>query len=168
MDRTVLEAERSCVEIARGWGLHCGKPLRWERDCLFVPRFDRMVTPAGVARLGLESLCSALGVAEFGHVFTHEELCRAIARFSSAPDLDLLEYVSRDVLNLALANSDNHGRNTAFLKDGHTVRLSPIFDLAPRVRSLLGTSLVCGLPAPVVERCRPRWEVLAQDMETTA
>jgi len=213
-DRTVLEAERACLEIARLWGLHCGGPLRWERDCLFVPRFDRVVYPEGVRRLGLESLCSALGVAEFGHVFTHEELCRAIALFSSAPDLDLLEYLSRDVLNLALGNTDNHARNTAFLKDGPQVRLSPIFDLAPmeldpegivrasrwrweghlrpdwgrvattladwldrarvvdhlrglapRVRSLPEASLVCGLPGPVVERCKPRWETLARDLE---
>jgi serine/threonine-protein kinase HipA len=131
VDCTILQAERSCLEIARAWGLHCGEPLRWERDCLFVPRFDREVVGTGVRRLGLESLCSALGVAEFGHVFQHEELCRAISLFSSAPDLDLLEYVSRDVLNLALANSDNHARNTAFLKRGRQVRLSPLFDLAP-------------------------------------
>jgi serine/threonine-protein kinase HipA len=131
VDRMILQAESAGLEIARAWGLRCGEPLRWDRDCLFVPRFDRVAGPKGVLRLGLESLCSALGVAEFGHVFPHEELCRAVAEFSSAPDLDLLEYVSRDVLNLALGNSDNHARNTAFLKDGSQVRLSPVFDLAP-------------------------------------
>lgn len=130
-DRTILQAEASCIEIARAWGLTCGEPLDWERDCLFVPRFDRIVQPDGVRRRGMESLCSSLGVAEFGHDFTHEELCGAIARFSTDPVADLLEYVGRDVLNLALANSDNHARNSAFLKDGPAVRLSPLFDLAP-------------------------------------
>jgi len=217
VDRTILQAERACLEIARIWGLRCGEALRWERDCLFVPRFDREIGPTGVHRLGLESLCSALGVAEFGHVFPHEELCRAIAHFSSVPDLDLLEYVSRDVLNLALGNSDNHARNTAFLKDGPQVRLSPIFDLAPmeldpegivrasrwrqeshlrpewsrvattlaewmdrtrvvdhlrglapRVRLLPETSIGCEMPGPVVERCKPRWDALAQDLEAVA
>lgn len=131
IDRAILQAERSCLEIARLWGLRCHEPSLWEQDCLFVPRFDRVFRTGGVLRLGVESLCSSLGVAEFGHEFLHEELCEAIARFSSDPVADLLEYVSRDVLNLALANSDNHARNTAFLKDGESVRLSPLYDVAP-------------------------------------
>lgn len=131
IDRTILQAERCCLEIARSWGLLCHEPLHWEKDCLFVPRFDRVVHSNGVLRLGLESLCSSLGVAEFGHEFLHEELCEAIAKFSTDPASDLLEYVSRDVLNLALANSDNHARNVAFLKNGPVVRLSPIYDIAP-------------------------------------
>jgi len=214
VDRMILRAESAGLEIARSWGLRCGEPIGWDRDCLFVPRFDRVVGPEGVQRLGLESLCSALGVAEFGHVFQHEVLCRAVAEFSTAPESDLLEYVSRDVLNLALGNSDNHARNTAFLKDGSEVRLSPIFDLAPmeldpegivrasrwnreghlrpdwslvattlgqwmdrdrvvdrlhalavRVKDLGETAMVHGLPAPVLEHCRPRWDTLALDLD---
>jgi serine/threonine-protein kinase HipA len=40
----------------------------------------------------------------------------------------------RDVLNLALGNTDNHVRNTSVLKtpDGR-VALSPIYDLAPMI-----------------------------------
>jgi serine/threonine-protein kinase HipA len=131
IDRTILQAERSCLEIARSWGLRCQEPVHWEKDCLFVPRFDRVVQAEGVLRLGVESLCSSLGVAEFGHDFLHEELCEAIAEFSTDPVGDLLEYVARDVLNLALANSDNHARNSAFLKNGPDVRLSPLYDIAP-------------------------------------
>jgi len=165
----------------------------------------------------VESLCSALGVAEFGHVFSHEELCEAIARFSSAPGDDLLEYLGRDVLNLALANSDNHARNTAFLKEGPLVRLSPIFDVAPmeldpegipraarwagenhlrpdwgrvadflsrwlerdrvvaslrawasQVRDLPRRSAHRGLPTLVLDRCAPRWERLAHDLEVVS
>lgn len=131
MDKVVLRAEVACLEVARAFGLRCGEPLEWERDCLWVSRFDRRVEGASVRRLGLESLCSALGVAKFGHTFAHEELCGAIARFSSDPKADLLEYLARDVVNLALGNTDNHARNTAFLKDGEDVRLSPLYDLAP-------------------------------------
>lgn len=216
-DRLILRAETSCLEIARTWGLRCGAPLRWERDCLFVPRFDRRVTPNGVVRLGLESLCSSLGVAEFGHTFHHEELCAAIARFSTDPVTDLLEYVSRDVLNIALANSDNHARNTAFLKDGAEIRLSPLYDLAPMeldpedirratrwegerplrpdwsrvadtlapwtgkdriashlrglaplVRALPETAARTALPDEVFHHCRPRWDLLAADLEALA
>jgi serine/threonine-protein kinase HipA len=131
IDRTILEAERSIVEIARDWGLRCPEPLDWEPDILFVPRFDRETGPRGVVRHGLETLCSAMGSAEFGARFSHEEICAAIAKHSTSPADDLLEYVGRDVLNLALANSDNHARNTSFLKKGPEVRLSPLYDAAP-------------------------------------
>jgi serine/threonine-protein kinase HipA len=216
-DRTVLRAEAVCLEIARDWGLRTGAPLVWERDCLFVPRFDRVRTEQGITRLGLESLCSAMGVAEYGHTFSHEEMCEAIARFSSTPGDDLLEYLGRDVLNLALGNTDNHARNTAFLKDGPLVRLSPIFDVAPmeldpegipratrwageshlrpdwvrvtdfltrwlerdcvlahlrtwssHVRALPRRTAELGLPTPVMDRCAPRWERLATDLEAAA
>ena len=55
-----------------------------------------------------------------------------IHKYSSKPDLDVMEYLKRDILNVALGNSDNHARNTALLKytDG-TIRLAPLFDFAP-------------------------------------
>ena len=37
----------------------------------------------------------------------------------------------RDVLNLALRNTDNHARNTAVQQIGNIVRLTPLFDFAP-------------------------------------
>ena len=40
-------------------------------------------------------------------------------------------FIKRDVLNLAMRNTDNHARNTAVqCIDGH-VRLTPLFDFAP-------------------------------------
>ena len=45
---------------------------------------------------------------------------------------EVTEYVLRDVLNLALGNPDNHGRNTALAKDiDGCVRLTPLFDFCP-------------------------------------
>jgi serine/threonine-protein kinase HipA len=48
------------------------------------------------------------------------------------PQAEVLEYLRRDVANLALGNKDNHARNTALQRDfsGH-VALSPLFDFAP-------------------------------------
>ena len=45
---------------------------------------------------------------------------------------DVLEYIRRDVANLALGNKDNHARNTAVQRnfDGH-IALAPLFDFAP-------------------------------------
>ena len=55
-----------------------------------------------------------------------------LRRISSDPIADVIEYVLRDVLDLAMGNPDNHGRNTALRKtaDGE-IRLSPLFDFAP-------------------------------------
>lgn len=41
------------------------------------------------------------------------------------------EWVKRDLLNIVFGNSDNHGRNTAFLRDEQSIWLSPIYDFAP-------------------------------------
>jgi serine/threonine-protein kinase HipA len=44
----------------------------------------------------------------------------------------VLEYLKRDVANLALGNKDNHARNTAVQRDfnGH-IALTPLYDFAP-------------------------------------
>ena len=43
----------------------------------------------------------------------------------------VIEWVKRDLLNIAFGNSDNHGRNTAFLRDDNNIWLSSIYDFAP-------------------------------------
>ncbi|MBW8284017.1 MAG: HipA domain-containing protein, partial [Rhizobium sp.] len=81
---------------------------------------------------GQESLVSAIGVADFGHVGTHEAYIDVLRQYSADPFADVVEYLKRDIANLALGNPDNHGRNSALSKhqDG-TIRLSPLFDFAP-------------------------------------
>ncbi len=132
VDRLVLQAEAAYAKIAKDCGALVGELPHWEKDILFVPRFDRTISSAGqVLRYGLETLCSAMGVAELGHSFHNEELAACIARHSSDPQSDLVEFLRRDILNVALGNSDNHARNTSFLKKAGQVRLSPLYDFAP-------------------------------------
>ncbi len=132
-DRRILRNEAAYMAVAGEVGLrvHEASPV-WRENALFIPRFDRRVTPQGVERYGLESLLSAAGVAEFGAKRNHDVFCEALARYSTQPASDLLEYLLRDALNFALGNTDNHGRNQALLKrpDG-SVRLSPLYDFAP-------------------------------------
>ena len=83
-------------------------------------------------RLGQESIVSAVGVAQFGYVAAHEEYLAAIKRFCTDPAAEVVEYVLRDVLNLAMGNPDNHGRNTALQKAPNGwIGLTPLFDFAP-------------------------------------
>ena len=52
-----------------------------------------------------------------------------LARYSSKPVPDMIEYIKRDLVNVILANSDNHGRNWSLIKRPDEVRLSPIYDV---------------------------------------
>jgi serine/threonine-protein kinase HipA len=128
----ILEAEAPYLEVARWFGIRCARPLQHRNGMLLIPRFDRRVSSQGVERLGQESLVSAAGFAEFGHEEKHETYLEVIRTYCDDPFAEVTEYVLRDLLNLAMGNPDNHGRNTALQKDiDGTLRLSPLFDFCP-------------------------------------
>lgn len=132
MDRDILRLEGMYSAVAAHVGLDVHETGTYAPGVLIVPRFDRAVVDGTTVRYGQESIVSALGVSEFGYVGTHEAYIEVIKDVSTDPDTDVIEYVRRDVANLAMGNTDNHGRNTAIEKypDG-AVRLSPLFDFAP-------------------------------------
>jgi serine/threonine-protein kinase HipA len=131
-DRLILEAEAGYSKLARELGLNVMEPSRYRNGVLMIPRFDRDVIGGRRVRHGQESLVSALGVAEFGHLSDHERYIEILKRFSDDPFADIVEYVKRDLANRALGNPDNHGRNGALSKRAQGgVRLSPLFDFAP-------------------------------------
>ncbi|ASW04693.1 type II toxin-antitoxin system HipA family toxin [Rhizobium sp. 11515TR] len=133
VDRLILEGEALYSRIAQKIGLNVSEPSTYAEGILIIPRFDRRkMARGGTVRLGQESLVSAVGVADFGHVGTHEAYIEVLRQFSADPFADIVEYLKRDIANLALGNPDNHGRNSALSKhqDG-TIRLSPLFDFAP-------------------------------------
>lgn len=137
-DKKILKNEAEYMRLASLAGMHIHELPQYENDALFIPRFDRQIhntseeNTTNVVRLGLESLCSANGVSEFGFVFTLEDLCKTIFRYSTKPEDDILEFIFRDFLNIICGNTDNHARNSCFLKniDG-SIRLSPLYDFAP-------------------------------------
>lgn len=131
-DRTVLRNEAPYLEVARCFGLRVGAPLEFCDDTLFIPRFDREASATGLQRHGLETLSSAAGIAEFGKQGDNGTFCNVIARHATSPRQEVIEYIRRDILNCALRNTDNHGRNSALLKRADaTVQLTPLYDFAP-------------------------------------
>jgi len=130
-NQQVLRNEAAYLEVARRFGIRTGEPLVYEEGALFVPRFDRSVSDGCVERLGMNSLYAVAGIPGFGAAVHHDTYCRALARIASDPVWELREYLLRDILNLALRNTDNHGRNAAVLRRGGQVGLSPLFDFAP-------------------------------------
>lgn len=158
-DRQVLRNEAAYMRVASAIGLKVHADLEWQDDSLFVPRFDRQVRDGEVARYGMESLCSATGVAEYGARIHHDVLCDTIVRYSSQPDEDLLEYIRRDIANVVLGNKDNHARNTALLRyeDGQ-VEISPLFDFAPMYLDPEGIARVSRWQADVEQAGHPDWQ----------
>ncbi len=158
-DLKVLRNEAAYMRVASEIGLKVHADLTWQDDSLFVPRFDRQVRDGEVERYGLESLCSASGITEYGARIHHEVLCATILRYSSLADEDLLEYIQRDVANVVLGNKDNHARNTALLRlENGTVRLTPLFDFAPMYLDPEGIARDCRWQVNIEQAGHPNWQ----------
>lgn len=110
---------------------------------LWLPRFDVSFEKEGcLKRFGMESVYSILRKAP-GVTLYHEETLRTLIEkithsnmvTEQGFDFDItafvIEWVRRDLLNIIFGNSDNHGRNTAFLKAENCIKLAPIYDFAP-------------------------------------
>ncbi|MBF6984061.1 type II toxin-antitoxin system HipA family toxin [Pasteurella multocida] len=102
---------------------------------LWLPRFDIVQREGKTHRLAFESVYSLLQ--KQGGVLDHETTLRQLieristARLQFAQTDFVIEWVKRDLLNIAFGNSDNHGRNMAFLRDEQRIWLAPIYDFAP-------------------------------------
>lgn len=131
-DQAILKNEAAYIKVARTCGLRSHGETFHRDGMLFVPRFDRVIENGSVVRLHQESLASLAGHRSFGIRPNHFDLVSAFLPFVTDPVGEIIEYVKRDLLNLAIRNTDNHARNTAIqqLEDG-TVRLTPVFDIAP-------------------------------------
>ncbi|WED27293.1 HipA domain-containing protein [Vibrio sp. DW001] len=110
---------------------------------LWLPRFDiKFNDQQHIERFGMESVYSILGKGA-GVTLDHEATIRALIEkitqshmvSSQGYDFDIqdfvIEWVKRDLLNILFGNSDNHGRNTSFLKGDGFIKLAPIYDFAP-------------------------------------
>lgn len=129
---SILRHEAPYMDLAQRLGLRVHAPLVLRDRALFIPRFDRVVQDGQVLRLAQESIATLTGMPGFEWVPTHDQVCAALLRHCTDPQAEVLEYIKRDVVNLALGNKDNHARNTAVQRDfnGH-IALTPLYDFAP-------------------------------------
>ncbi len=128
----ILRHEAPYMALARMLGLRVHAELVMLKRALFIPRFDRQVTGGRVLRLAQESIATLTGNPGFDTVPSHDDVCCELLRQCTHPLTEVLEYIKRDVANLALGNKDNHARNTAIQRDfsGGTC-LTPLYDFAP-------------------------------------
>jgi serine/threonine-protein kinase HipA len=130
----ILRHEAAYQRVAQQLGMRVTESLpEVVGDALLIPRFDRRQANGIEVRLGVESLYSISGVLDSATTpLPHHECLMALARCVTRFEAELTEYVRRDLLNLALGNRDNHGRNAAVLKEtDSSIRLAPLFDFGP-------------------------------------
>jgi serine/threonine-protein kinase HipA len=131
-DRTVLRNEAAYLRLAAACGLRMSSAPEVRGDVLFVRRFDRPLVEGHLHRLYQESLASVCDLRGFGLPKSQQTLLRGLRSVVTDPLGETIEFMLRDVLNLAMRNTDNHARNTAVQRlPGGTVQLTPLFDFAP-------------------------------------
>ena len=131
-DHVILESEALLYQLAETFGMRGGFKPSYRDHALLIPRFDTVRRDHHLQRIGVESLYSAMNVYEFGASMSQEQVIRTIQQFTTHPMIEIREYLIRDFYNYLIGNTDNHGRNTSFIKreDG-PIELSPIYDCAP-------------------------------------
>lgn len=116
------------------------------KPSLWMCRFDRRVTERGVERLAVESIYSLTGITTPGSRMDHREVLMGLVQLWRQADQGrqtnvlIAEYLRRDLINKILGNSDNHGRNMAVIREADSIRLAPIYDLAPMVMDAEGVT----------------------------
>lgn len=136
---------------------------------LWLPRFDTEWRDQQWHRHGLESVYSVLNKSSGSHL-NHfeviEDLCRLLSSIDSDFDASqfICEWLQRDLLNIIFGNSDNHGRNTSFLKKSGKISLSPIYDFAPMKADpeVVTRSMTWG--SPYEEGGEYRWAQITQKL----
>jgi serine/threonine-protein kinase HipA len=131
-DFRILRHEAIYLQVAAASGLRSVDRLMYRENMLFLPRFDRRVDNGQVLRLHQETLAALAQLPGFGRSASLFDLTERVALFATHPEVEVAEFLCRDVLNRALRNPDNHLRNTSVqqLPDG-TVQLTPLYDLGP-------------------------------------
>ena len=130
-DKKVLRNEAAYMAVAAAMGIRTHGTLEYADDLLFIPRFDRQAENGKVIRKHQESAASLLGLTGFDGRPSQFELLNAIRAHVTDKTAETIEFLKRDVLNLAMRNTDNHARNTAVQKIDGVIRLTPLFDFAP-------------------------------------
>ena len=127
-----------CMTLAKAAGLSVplvAVRLVGHRRCIVVQRYDRAITPDGmITRVHQEDFCQALGLPperkyqqEGGPLLRD---CIAMLReWSTAPVLDIRDFLDGLIFNVLIGNADAHGKNYSLLYRGGERRLAPFYDL---------------------------------------
>ena len=134
--------ELFCMTLADKTGLNIPNTKLCEiggKKTILVQRYDRKMSDASnLTRLHQEDFCQALGYLptqkyqeEGGpNIRNSVELLR---NASSAPAIDIPEFLSAIVFNVIIGNADAHAKNFSLLYTGRSRRIAPFYDLVSTV-----------------------------------
>ena len=142
---------------------------------LWLPRFDVDFHAGERTLYGLESVYSVME-RQPGSFLNHFAVIEALVGLlgqqyrvrESGGHFDtarfVSEWVKRDLLNVAFANSDNHGRNTALLKTPQGIWLAPVYDFAPMKADSEGIIRTTTWGSPFEEGPEYNWFAIAENL----
>lgn len=136
---SVVKAEFVAMRLARLAGIDAasvGLVRAANKDVLLIERFDRKGQGGHWSRLAMVSALTILGLDEMtARYASYETLAEIIRRRFTRPKETLKELFSRLVFNILCGNTDDHARNHAAFWDGHTLSLTPAYDICPQGRT---------------------------------
>lgn len=105
---------------------------------LWLPRFDILHSNGITYKTSVQSVYSILNMGP-GASLHNEKMIRDLLQIFETSHIEPLftreefitEWINRDLLNVIFGNSDNHGRNTAFMLFNNQIKFAPIYDFAP-------------------------------------
>ncbi len=142
---------------------------------LWLPRFDVAFVDGRCERHGLESIYALMNAAPgafLNHITVLEAMIERLANqyrvVEGQEKFDqqafVIEWVKRDLLNLAFGNSDNHGRNSALLKRPEGIGLAPVYDFAPMKADPEGVTRTIQWGSPLEEGGNIDWQAVAKSL----
>lgn len=134
----LVAVETLCMTLAKAAGLAVPAVFRraiGRKPCLVIQRYDRTTDPDGTPqRLHQEDFCQAMGFPpekkyqQEGGPLLHD--CIAMLRdWSTAPALDIRDFLNTVIFNVLIGNADAHGKNYSLLYREGERRLAPCYDL---------------------------------------
>jgi serine/threonine-protein kinase HipA len=136
---SIVKAEYIAMRLAVLGGLDVAPvslTSAMHKDVLLIERFDRTLSENGWQRKAMVSVLTMFALDEMMARYTsYEDLAELVRhRFDNA-SVTLRELFSRIVFNILCGNTDDHARNHAAFWDGHSLKLTPAYDICPQSRT---------------------------------
>ena len=136
---SVVKAEFIAMRLASLAGLNVAAVKLTHaanKDVLLIERFDRMPKGDHWSRRAMVSALTILSLDDMmARYASYETLAEIIRHRFTDPKDTLKELFSRLTFNILCGNTDDHARNHAAFWDGHSLRLTPAYDICPQGRT---------------------------------
>ncbi len=145
-------AEHYAMQLAKESGIDAARveltTIRG-RHVLIIERFDRKVADGKIRRVHQEDSCQALGLdardrkryQEHSGGPSYGQLANLLRAHARNVHEQLRNLAQSMVLNVAVGNTDAHGKNHGFLIEEGTISFAPVYDVAPTVSFVSGRQL---------------------------